>query len=141
MSLMLGALVIQNLLAHNCSFEPKLPLPGNTQICFGRVGTMKTSDIIGAIQTSAKRHGILGDSYKEEHTIYSAIIDALYGIFRGNMMLQESVRSTYLNYAIARGLYYDTEPGDWLIVALYGSIGSTTKGHEHEAIGVGIKPL
>jgi hypothetical protein len=61
----------------------------------------------------------------------------------GSMELGEVLRSTGLVYTIVRGnlLQEDKSSGDWLVVVLYGQIGSPRRGFEHEAIGMGIQPI
>jgi len=41
------------------------------KICIGKVGTMKSSEIIAAIETAAKREGIFcANNYRGEHSLY-----------------------------------------------------------------------
>lgn len=141
MSTNLGASVLQYLLSKSCLFQDLTSLSQEIKITHGKVGTMRINDIIGAIQTSAKKGEIIKNTYREEHALYSSISDAIIGVCRNNTLLQESSRTTYLSFVVARGRYLENEPGDWIIVAIYGYIGSTTKGHEHEVVGFGIKPI
>jgi hut operon positive regulator len=47
-----------------------------------------------------------------------------------------------LRFSIIRGNPYDSpEEGDWIAVALYGTIGAPVKGLEHEVVGLGINHL
>ncbi len=137
----IGAYIMQYLFAENGLSGKSVHLSQTNKIVTGKVGTMKINDIFGAIQTAAKKEKLLTGTYREEHALYSAINDALFGICRGSIALQESSRTVYLNFAVARGEYVKNEPGDWVIVAVYGFIGSTTKGNEHEVMGFGIKPI
>jgi hut operon positive regulator len=137
----IGARIMNNLLVKASVSEQLLPLPAGMKVVYGKVGTVKISDVIGSIQTAARREGLFKELYREEHILYSAISDALQGVCRGNIMLQELFRSAYLDFAVARGRYFEDDPGDWIIVALYGRIGSPIRGHDHEAMGFGVKPI
>jgi len=107
----------------------------------GRVGTMKAGDIYGSIITAARREGIIDSGYRGEHAIYAAVTDALHGVCRGQILLGEVLRTVALRFSVVRGPCIQTEPGDWVAVAFFGTIGSPVKGHEHEVAGLGLSPL
>ena len=47
----------------------------------GKVGSMELQKIAAAIETSAKRQGLINpDIYREMHALYHAIIEALHGV-------------------------------------------------------------
>ncbi|KPD00215.1 Hut operon positive regulatory protein [Geobacillus sp. BCO2] len=52
--------------------------------CQGRVGAMEPQKIVAAIETAAKRHGVVdGGVYREMHALYHAILEAVHGVTRG----------------------------------------------------------
>jgi len=110
----------------------------------GAVGSMQGEKVIAALETAAKREGLIDPaSYREEHALYHAIVEAMQGIGRGQVLLREVLRTVGLTFVIARGprsarLAGD---GDWLAVVLYGTIGAPIKGFEHETLGLGINHL
>lgn len=109
----------------------------------GQAGSMDPKKIVAAIETSATREDIIKENYHEEHAIYHAIIEALSGYCRGQVMLGEVLRSAGLTFTIVRGklIEDDNSSGEWIAVVLYGQIGSPRRGFEHEAIGMGIQPI
>lgn len=109
----------------------------------GQAGSMDAKRIVAAIETAASREDIIRENYHEEHALYHAIIEALSGYCRGQVMLGEVLRSAGLTFTIVRGILVEDEPssGNWIAVVLYGQIGSPRKGFEHEAIGMGIQPI
>jgi len=109
----------------------------------GQVGSMEPNKVVAAIETAAKRNGIIVDNlYRESHALYHAIIDAMHGVTRGQFQLGDILRTVGLRFAIVRGNPYDNNSeGDWLAVALYGTIGAPVKGLEHETIGLGINHI
>ncbi|WP_313341340.1 HutP family protein [Sedimentibacter sp.] len=115
----------------------------NYIIYSGQAGSMDSKKIIAAIETAALREDIIRENYHEEHALYHAIIEALSGYCRGQVMLGEFLRSAGLTFTIVRGTLVEDEPssGNWIAVVLYGQIGSPRKGFEHEAIGMGIQPI
>lgn len=115
----------------------------NYVIYKGQAGSMDAKKIVAAIETAASREDIIRENYHEEHALYHAIIEALSGYCRGQVMLGEVLRSAGLSFTIVRGLLVEDDPasGNWLAVVLYGQIGSPRKGFEHEAIGMGIQPI
>ncbi|WP_312521934.1 HutP family protein [Anaerospora sp.] len=109
----------------------------------GRVGSMDSAKIFAAIETAAKREGLINDQYREEHALYHCILEAYHGICRGQTGLGNIMRSAGLLFSIVRGprLPGDESDGDWVAVALYGSMGAPIKGYEHEVFGLGINPV
>jgi hut operon positive regulator len=110
----------------------------------GRVGSMDPQKIFAAIETAAKRRAlVLDDQYREEHALYHSILDAFHGVCRGEVALGSILRSAGLLFSIVRGprLARDYADGEWLAVALYGTIGAPIKGFEHEAMGLGISHI
>ncbi|OEF99042.1 hypothetical protein BHF71_02320 [Vulcanibacillus modesticaldus] len=115
----------------------------NYKIAIGKVGSMEVQKVVSAIETAAKKNGIISEKfYREEHALYHAIIDALHGITRGQVELRSVQRTVGLRFSILRGYpYANQDEGEWIAVALYGTIGAPVKGLEHEAIGLGINHL
>lgn len=113
------------------------------QFCKGKVGSMEAHKVVAAIETAAKSNGIIkNDGYRETHAIYHAIMEALHGVTRGQVQLGSVLRTVGLRFAVVRGNpYKNVEEGDWIAVALYGTIGAPVKGLEHETIGLGINHL
>ncbi len=115
----------------------------NYVIYKGQAGSMDAKKIVAAIETAASREDIIRENYHEEHALYHAIIEALSGYCRGQVMLGEVLRSAGLSFTIVRGMLVEDDPssGNWIAVVLYGQIGSPRRGFEHEAIGMGIQPI
>ncbi|MFC4319929.1 hut operon transcriptional regulator HutP [Litchfieldia salsa] len=111
--------------------------------CKGKVGSMELQKIVAAIETTAKRNGIVnGEIYREMHALYHAIIEAMHGVTRGQVDLGNMLRTVGLRFSIVRGIPYDNDQeGEWLAVALYGTIGAPVRGLEHETIGLGINHI
>jgi hut operon positive regulatory protein len=121
--------------------ELQLPLDNlHWKYCLGKVGSMDSNKVVAAIETAAKKNGIIRpDVYREAHALYHAIIEALHGITRGQIQLGTILRTVGLRFSIVRGNPYESlEEGEWIAVALYGTIGAPIKGSEHEAVGLGI---
>ncbi len=91
--------------------------------CVGKVGAMDSQKIIAAVDTAAKRNGLIKpDVYREAHALYHAIIEALEGVTRGQVQLGAVLRTVGLRFSIIRGHTYDNpEEGEWIAVALYGT--------------------
>lgn len=110
----------------------------------GKAGTMDSKSIIAAIETTAKREGlILHNSYREEHALYHTAIDALRGLCRGEIGIGSLLRTVGVKFVILRGSM-DTDKkdlGEWISVGIYGMIGAPIKGFEHEAIGLEINDI
>jgi len=52
------------------------------------------------------------------------------------------LRTVGLRFSVIRGNTYESsEEGEWIAVALYGTIGAPVKGLEHEAVGLGINHI
>jgi hut operon positive regulator len=115
----------------------------NYVIYKGQAGSMDAKKIVAAIETAASREDIIRENYHEEHALYHAIIEALSGYCRGQVMLGEVLRSAGLTFTIVRGTLIEDDPssGNWIAVVLYGQIGSPRRGFEHEAVGMGIQPI
>lgn len=109
----------------------------------GRAGSMDSEKIFAAIETAAKRRGLIKEQYREEHALYHSILDAFHGICRGEVALGSILRSAGQIFSIVRGprIAGDYSDGEWLAVALYGTIGAPIKGFEHEAMGLGINHI
>lgn len=117
---------------------------GKNYVIFkGQAGSMDAKKIVAAIETAASREDIIRENYHEEHALYHAIIEALSGYCRGQVMLGEVLRSAGLTFTIVRGTLIEDDPssGNWIAVVLYGQIGSPRRGFEHEAVGMGIQPI
>ncbi|MGM0922590.1 hut operon transcriptional regulator HutP [Bacillus sp. CMF21] len=113
------------------------------QFCQGKTGSMETHKVVAAIETAAKRSGVISpDGYRETHSLYHAIMEALHGVTRGQVQLGSVLRTVGLRFAIVRGKPYEAETeGEWIAIALYGTIGAPVKGSEHEAMGLGINHI
>lgn len=111
--------------------------------CLGKTGSMEPHKVVAAIETAAKKnHIIRPDVYRETHAIYHAIMEGLLGVTRGQIQLGTVLRTVGLNFAVVRGNPYACQDeGDWIAVALYGTIGAPVKGLEHEAAGLGINHI
>jgi len=115
----------------------------NWKSCTGKVGSMDAHKVVAAIETAAKKNGIIqSDVYRESHALYHAIIEALSGVTRGQVQIGSVLRTVGLSFAVLRGNPYDNkQEGDWIAVSLYGTIGAPVKGSEHETIGLGINHI
>lgn len=111
--------------------------------CKGKVGAMDGHKVVAAVETAAKNEGIVKPQlYRESHALYHAIIEAVSGVTRGNNQIGTLLRTVGLQFSIVRGNpYQDAAEGEWIAVALYGTIGAPVKGLEHEAIGLGINHI
>ncbi|MBO8172268.1 MAG: hut operon transcriptional regulator HutP [Bacillaceae bacterium] len=122
---------LQNLTRSGCRF------------CTGKVGAMEMHKIVAAIETAAKKHGVIQSGiYRETHSLYHAIMEGLHGVTRGQLQLGSVLRTVGLNFAVVRGQPYPRDnEGEWIAVALYGTIGAPVKGLEHEVLGLGINHI
>jgi len=111
--------------------------------CKGKVGSMEMQKIVAAIETATKRQGLVQEEvYRQMHALYHAIIEALHGVTRGQVELGDMLRTVGLRFAVIKGRPYDKEEeGEWIAVALYGTIGAPIRGLEHETIGLGINHI
>lgn len=112
-------------------------------VCLGRVGSMDSEKVVAAIETAAVREGLTRPEYPEEHALYHAIIEALHGVTRGQMVLSGIHRTVGLRFSVVRGPRSVSVPshGEWVAVGLYGTIGAPLKGNEHEVVGLGMSHL
>jgi hut operon positive regulator len=110
----------------------------------GKAGTMDSKAVIAAIETTAKREGMISkDNYREEHALYHSAINALRGLCRGEIGIGSLLRTVGVKFVILRGPM-DTDKkdlGEWISVGIYGTIGAPIKGFEHEAIGLEINDI
>lgn len=113
------------------------------QYCLGKVGSMEAHKVVAAVETAAKKNGIINqDIYRESHALYHAILEGIEGVTRGQIQLGSVLRTVGLRFSIVRGNPYDSiEEGEWIAVAFYGTIGAPVKGLEHEVVGLGINHL
>ncbi len=110
----------------------------------GKVGSMSTEKIFAAVETAAQREGLISkDYYRDTHALYHTILEAFSGICRGQLGLGDIMRTVGLVFTVVRGprTVHDSQDGEWLAVALYGTIGAPVKGYEHETIGLGLNHL
>jgi len=109
----------------------------------GSVGAMDSSKIFAAVETAAKKEGLMHPIYREEHAVYHSILEAYTAACRGREGLGNVLRSAGLAFSIVRGprVPHDTNDGDWVAIVLYGTMGAPIKGYEHEVIGLGINPV
>ncbi|WP_394218168.1 hut operon transcriptional regulator HutP [Halobacillus trueperi] len=111
--------------------------------CQGKAGSMEVQKVIAAVETAAKRNGIISEHvYRETHALYHAILESLQGVTRGQIGVGNMMRTVGLRFAVVRGKPYDrSEEGEWIAVAFYGTIGAPVKGLEHETFGLGINHI
>jgi hut operon positive regulatory protein len=111
--------------------------------CKGKVGSMELQKIVASIETAAKRNSVVNSElYREMHALYHAVIEAVQGVTRGQVELGDLMRTVGLRFAVVRGTPYEnSEEGEWIAVALYGTIGAPIRGLEHETIGLGINHI
>ncbi|WP_027410761.1 hut operon transcriptional regulator HutP [Anoxybacteroides tepidamans] len=111
--------------------------------CKGKVGSMDLQKIVSSIETAAKRNQVVnGELYREMHALYHAVVEAMQGVTRGQVELGDLMRTVGLRFAVVRGTPYENEAeGEWIAVALYGTIGAPIRGLEHETIGLGINHM
>lgn len=109
----------------------------------GRVGSMDSAKIFAAVETAAKKECLINASYRDEHSLYHAVLEAYSGICRGQVGLGNILRTAGLTFSIVRGprVLGDSSDGEWLAVALYGSMGAPVRGNEHEVMGMGMNPI
>ncbi len=121
-------------------FEKQLE---DVDFCLGRAGSMNMQKVISAVETAAKRQQIISEIvYRETHSLYHAILEALEGVTRGQIAIGDMMRTVGLKFAVVRGKPYDRDgEGEWIAVAFYGTIGAPVKGLEHETMGLGINHI
>lgn len=111
------------------------------RVTTGHVGTMDSQKLIAAVETAARREGLISAAYAEEHALYHATIEALQGVGRGQLGLGALLRTVGLRFALVRGPRLPGDDTEWIAVAFYGMIGQPVKGNEHEVVGLGIQHL
>lgn len=113
------------------------------KVCVGQSGSMDFKKIVGAIETAAINTGIINNSYWEIHSLYHASLEAFHGISRGQLELGNIMRTVGLRFAVIKGHrnIHTPEDGNWVAVAVYGTIGAPIKGSEHEVVGLGINHI
>ncbi|RPF54016.1 hut operon transcriptional regulator HutP [Aquisalibacillus elongatus] len=111
--------------------------------CLGKTGSMELQKVVSAIETAAKRNAVIDEElYREMHALYHAILEALEGVTRGQVSLGDVMRTVGLRFSVVRGRPYENEAeGEWIAVALYGTIGAPIRGLEHETTGLGINHI
>lgn len=121
-------------------FSPSLK---DVNYCIGKVGSMNMQKVISAVETAAKRHGLIQSNlYRETHALYHAIMEGMEGVTRGHLAIGDMSRTVGLRFAIVRGKpFTDMSEGEWIAVAFYGTIGAPVKGSEHETVGLGINHI
>lgn len=133
------------LLASLTEEEIRLINPALTEIshCTGKVGSMNMQKVISAVETAAKRNGLIHPHlYRETHALYHAIMEGMEGVTRGHLAIGEMSRTVGLRFAVVRGTpFADRSEGEWIAVAFYGTIGAPVKGSEHETVGLGINHI
>ncbi|RST76939.1 anti-terminator HutP [Siminovitchia acidinfaciens] len=141
--LRIGRHAILLLLSDQPAEQMKKLEQSNWKGCVGKVGSMDAHKVVAAIETAAKKNGIIQtDVYRESHALYHAIIEALHGVTRGQVQLGSILRTVGLTFAVLRGNpYINEQEGEWIAVSLYGTIGAPVKGSEHETIGLGINHI
>ncbi|VEF46296.1 anti-terminator HutP [Bacillus freudenreichii] len=141
--LRIGRHAILLLLSDHPSEQLRKLEQSNWKGCVGKVGSMDAHKVVAAIETAAKKNGIIQtDVYRESHALYHAIIEALHGVTRGQVQLGSILRTVGLTFAVLRGNpYINEQEGEWIAVSLYGTIGAPIKGSEHETIGLGINHI
>ncbi|MBP1745359.1 MAG: hutP [Firmicutes bacterium] len=109
----------------------------------GRVGSMDSAKIFAAVETAAKKECLIREIYRDEHQLYHAVLEAYSSICRGQVGLGNILRTAGLTFSIVRGprVLGDDSDGEWIAVALYGSMGAPKRGYEHEVMGLGINPI
>ncbi|WP_376768269.1 hut operon transcriptional regulator HutP [Paenibacillus alginolyticus] len=105
----------------------------------GKVGAMDLVKVVTAIETSAKSNKVIDpNSYREVHSLYHAIIEAIQGIGRGTVQFGDILRTVGLTFCITRGtVEISGYSEEWLSVCIYGTIGAPKKGFEHDVLGFG----
>jgi hut operon positive regulatory protein len=111
--------------------------------CQGKVGSMNMQKVISAVETAAKRSGLVDEKYyRESHALYHAILEATKGVTRDQTAISEMSRTVGLRFAVVRGTPFPGEgEGEWIAVSFYGTIGAPVKGWEHETAGLGINHI
>ena len=75
---------------------------------YGESGFDEFAKVVAAMETAAKSNQVIEtDVYRETHALYHAIMEALYGVTRGQIQLADVLRTVGLRFAIVRGRPYD----------------------------------
>ena len=84
--------------------------------CKGKTGSMETQKVVAAIETAARKNQVIEKGlYRETHALYHAIIEALEGVTRGQVLLGTVLRTVGLSFAVIRGKPYSSEKeGDYI---------------------------
>jgi hut operon positive regulatory protein len=119
------------------------PALDNIKFCLGQVGSMNMQKVISAVETAAKRNGLIHSGlYRETHALYHAIMEGMEGVTRGHLAIGDMSRTVGLRFAVVRGKPFSADDeGEWIAVAFYGTIGAPIKGSEHETVGLGINHI
>ncbi len=104
---------------------------------------MDSAKIFAAVETAARKEGLIDQRYREEHALYHSALEAYSGMCRGQDGLGSVLRSAGLLFSIVRGykLPGNESDGEWVAVVLYGNIGAPIRGYEHEVLGLGMNPI
>ncbi len=74
--------------------SPVLSIPKGWKYCTGKVGSMNSQKVVAAMETAAKSNQVIEtDVYRETHALYHAIMEALYGVTRGQIQLADVLRT------------------------------------------------
>jgi hut operon positive regulatory protein len=113
------------------------------KVIVGQAGSMDFKKIVAAIETASIKQGLITEKYWERHSLYHSILDAFHGICRGQLELGAVMRTLGVRFAVLRGKrdIHIEDDGNWVSVALYGTIGAPIKGCEHEVVGLGINHI
>ncbi|WP_210366811.1 hut operon transcriptional regulator HutP [Bacillus sp. REN3] len=122
------------------AFQPTL---SDVKYCLGKVGSMNMQKVISAVETAAKRNGLIHQNlYRETHALYHAIMEGMEGVTRGHLAIGDMSRTVGLRFSVVRGMpFLENGEGEWIAVAFYGTIGAPIKGSEHETVGLGINHI
>lgn len=113
-------------------------------IVTGKVGSMDPQKVVASIESAAKKSALVdAELYREQHALYHAIVEALFGISRGQISFGSVLRTVGLRFTVLRGLKskgaFDEQ--DWIAVAAYGTMGAPVRGAEHEVMGFGMNHI
>lgn len=137
----LGKLALKLTLAEDDRETAALSAKGKEcgyRICTGKVGSMDLQNIIGTIEAMARKNGVVSEGVVEQHALYHSIYECCSGFMRGSLILGGTLRTLGSRFAIVRGKISGMGDREWLATAMYGTIGSPSKGFEHEAAGLGV---
>ena len=134
----IGFAALQTVLAVAQGEDPPVLSP-SYRLAIGQAGSMAEQPIYAAVLSVARRNNLVG-SFREVHGVYHAAEDAFFGVLRGGAGLGGTLRTVGLLFTICRGPLFPDVPaeGDWVAVAMFGTVGIPNKGWEHEVVGLGI---